>query len=179
MDRAFEKTPLRQRTFFFVFKYYTILEKGLTPAPWQAYDKRPLDRRSDDHIDIVECSSVLALSLQDNSPDSDSRAGGKDLKTQCIARRVRGRGRVVAEKGKIYDTFAPWHLLNIQSFPDRLHSVREDESLTEPFYNGPYAFLDCLGMEYRDAVKRYTHLYEMITKLITPPVCTCLSTSLY
>ncbi|KAM7204272.1 hypothetical protein V8F20_003685 [Naviculisporaceae sp. PSN 640] len=166
MDRAFEEIPIRQRTFFFVFKYYTILEKDLIPAPWQAYDKRPLDRRSPDHIDIVECSSVLALSLQDN--DSDPSAG-KDTKTQSIARRVRGRGRVVHQKGKIYDTFAPWHLLNIQSFPDGFHSVREDESLTEPFYNGPYAFLDCLGMEYRDAVKRYTQLYEMITKLITPP----------
>ncbi|KAK4218349.1 hypothetical protein QBC37DRAFT_198740 [Rhypophila decipiens] len=156
MDRAFEETPLRQRTFFFVFKYYTILGTDLIPAPWQAYDRRPLDRRSDDHIDIVECSSVLALSLQDSSHTP-------------ITQRVKKRGKIVAQKGRVYDTFAPWHLLNMQSFPDQLHSVREDEDLTDPFYNGPYAFLDCLGMEYRDAVKRYTQLYESITKLITPP----------
>ena len=36
--------------------------------------------------------------------------------------------------------------------------------------NGPHAFLDALSIEYRDAVKRYTHLNHMITKLITPPV---------
>lgn len=157
MDRAFEDTSLRRRTFFFVFKYYTILGDNLIPAPWQAYDSRPLDRRSPDHIDIVECSSVLALSLQ-----------GED-NTQTITQRVKKRGGIVAQKGKIYDTFAPWHLLNIQSFPDQFHSVR-DEDLADPFYNGPYAFLDCLCMEYRDAVKRYTQLYDMITKLITPPV---------
>lgn len=36
--------------------------------------------------------------------------------------------------------------------------------------NGPHAFLDALSIEYRDAVKRYTNLNQMITKLITPPV---------
>ena len=36
--------------------------------------------------------------------------------------------------------------------------------------NGPYAFLDALSIEYRDAVKRYQNLNLLITKLITPPV---------
>jgi len=156
MNRAFETETIRQRSFFFVFKYFTILGEDLYPTPWQNYDSRPLDRRSPDHIDIVECSSVLALSLEGHS-------------TRKVSQRVRKGGKFVAQKGYVYDAFASWHLLNIQSFPDQVHSVRDE--LTDPFFNGPYAFLDCLGMEYKDAVKRYTQLYESITKLITPPVC--------
>src|SRR4051812_25493810 len=100
-NRAFEDNPLRQRTFFFVFKYYTVVGQDLTPAPWQAFDSRPPDRRSPDHIDITEASSVLALSF-----------GGEPVKTVRQKRR-RGGNR----EGKIYDTFAPWHLLAIQCYP--------------------------------------------------------------
>ncbi|KAL2023739.1 hypothetical protein VTK56DRAFT_1453 [Thermocarpiscus australiensis] len=151
MNRAFETDPLRQRSFFFVFKYYTVVGEGLTPAPWQAYDRRPPDRRSPDHIDITECSSVLALSLRGEP-------------TGTVKIKVKKKTRI----GVIYDTFAPWHLLNIQCFPDDEHSQRSDDSKKQ-FCNGPYAFLDALCVEYRDAVKRYTQLNELITKLITPP----------
>ncbi|KAK3942007.1 hypothetical protein QBC46DRAFT_83929 [Diplogelasinospora grovesii] len=155
MNRAYESDPLRRRTFFFVFKYYTVVCDGVTtPAPWQAYDSRPPDRRSPDHIDISECSSVLALSL-----------GGESTRT--VKSRVR-RKRGATQQGLLYDTFAPWHLLSVQCFPDNAHSMRSEDS-KKPFYNGPYAFLDSLSLEYRDAVKRYTQLNEMITKLITPP----------
>ncbi|GKT82658.1 GTPase-activator protein for Ras-like GTPase containing protein [Colletotrichum tofieldiae] len=58
VHRAFARDP-----FFFVFKYYIVVGDGLEPAPYQKYDKRPPDRRSRDHIDIAECSSILALSL--------------------------------------------------------------------------------------------------------------------
>ncbi len=47
--------------------------------------------------------------------------------------------------------------------------MRSDDA-KRPFYNGPYAFLDALATEYRDAVKRYTKLHALIAKLITPPV---------
>jgi hypothetical protein len=133
--------------------------EGLTPAPWQAFDGRPPDRRSPDHIDIAECSSVLALSLGGNP-------------TGTVKAKVRRRTR----SGVLYDTFAPWQLLNIQCFPDDEHSLRRDDS-KKHLCNGPYAFLDALCVEYRDAVKRYTHVNEMITKLITPPVRPFLSIS--
>lgn len=152
MSRAHEADSLRQRSFFFVFKYYSIVGDGLKPAPWQAYDSRPPDRKSPDHIDISECSSVLALSL-----------GGGPTKT--VTKRVRRK----AKEGKLFDTFAPWHLLNIQCFPDDEHSMRS-EDFNKPFYNGPHAFLNSLSIEYRDAVKRYMTLNQHITKLITPPV---------
>ena len=73
--------------------------------------------------------------------------------------------------GVLYDTFAPWQLLSIQCFPDDEHSMRSDGGARKHFCNGPYAFLDALCVEYRDAVKRYRQVNEMITKLITPPVC--------
>ncbi|PNY24408.1 Uncharacterized protein TCAP_05654, partial [Tolypocladium capitatum] len=166
MHRAFERAlgavdggassfaRLRQRSFFFVFKYYTSVGEGLEPAPWQRFDKRPVDKRLGDHIDIAECSSVLALSL-----------GGEPTKPL----RMRPR-RERAKEGFLFDTFGPWHLLSIQSFPDDQHTVRGEDFQQKSFYNGPYAFLDLLVSEYRDAGKRNQILHERITKLITPPV---------
>jgi len=154
MHRAFEATEIHQSTFFFVFKYYTVVKKDLVPAAWQQFDHRPPDKKSPDHIDIAECSSVLALSLK-SRPVKEIHLRSKKKKPIQI--------------GQLYDPFAPWHLLSIQSFPDDKHSIW-GEDIKKPFYNGPYAFLDSLAAEYRDAVKRYTHLYEEITKLITPPV---------
>jgi hypothetical protein len=155
VDRAFEPTETRRRTFFFVFKYYTVVGEGLKSAPWQQFDYRPPDKRSIDHIDITECSSILALSLEGEPVEKVTRTN----------RRQRKR----AEEGFVYHSFAPWHLLSIQCFPDNAHSLRS-EDLTKQFVSGPFAFLDTLAAEYRDAVKRYATLNEMITKLITPPV---------
>ncbi|KYK54793.1 hypothetical protein DCS_06753 [Drechmeria coniospora] len=144
---------LRQRSFFFVFKYYTSVGEGLEPAPWQRFDKRPIHKRLGDHIDIADCSSVLALSL-----------GGDPTKPL----RMRHR-RERAKEGFLFDTFGPWHLLSIQSFPDDQHTVRGEDFQRKSFYNGPYAFLDLLTSEYRDAGKRNQILHDRITKLITPP----------
>ncbi|KHN93805.1 uncharacterized protein MAM_08332 [Metarhizium album ARSEF 1941] len=146
-------TNVRQRSFFFVFKYYTSVAEGLEPAPWQRFDKRPADNRLGDHIDVAECSSVLALSL-----------GGEPIKPL----RMRPR-RERAREGFLFDTFGPWHLLSIQSFPDDQHAVRGDEFPKNSFYSGPCAFLHLLVSEYRDAGRRNQILHEKITKLITPP----------
>ncbi|KAH8735193.1 hypothetical protein BGZ61DRAFT_279721, partial [Ilyonectria robusta] len=143
---------IRQRSFFFVFKYYTVVGANLTPAPWQRFDNRPLDKRLGDHIDIAECGSILALSL-----------GGDPTKPV----RMRPRRERVRE-GFLFDTFGPWHLLSIQSFPDNAHTVRGEEFQDKEFINGPCAFLDLLIAEYRDAGKRNQILHESITKLITP-----------
>lgn len=169
LHRAFEREPyapavpipgrspsfshLRQRSFFFVFKYYTVVGDGLEPAPWQRFDKRPSDKRTGDHVDIAECGSILALSLE-GSPTKPLR---------IRPRRERTR------EGFLFDTFGPWHLLSIQSFPDDEHTVRGEDFQQKSFYNGPYAFLDLLTAEYRDAGKRNQILHERITKLITPP----------
>lgn len=155
MDRSTESTPLRQRTFFFVFKYYTVVnENKCTPAPWQSHDRRPADRKCPDHVDIAECSSILALSL-----------GGDPIK--------RYRAKVKKRDTKdhvVFDTSAPWQLLSIQCFPDDEHTMRTSEGLKRPFCNGPFAFLDSLALEYHDAVTRYSQINDEVTKLITPPV---------
>lgn len=145
---------IRQRSFFFVFKYYTVVGPGLAPAPWQRFDNRPLDKRSGDHIDIAECGSILALSL-----------GGDPTKPV----RMRPRRERVRE-GFLFDTFGPWQLLSVQSFPDNAHTVRGEEFQAKRFVNGPSAFLELLVAEYRDAGRRSQTLHEYITKLITPKV---------
>lgn len=146
---------LRQRSFYFVFKYYTSVGDGLEPAPWQRYEKRPSDKKLADHIDIAECSSVLALSL-----------GGDPVRSI----RMRPR-RERAREGFLYDTLGPWHVLSMQSFPDDEHTVRGEEFVAQKTFGcGPHAFLDLLVTEYRDAGKRNLILHEKITKLITPPV---------
>jgi hypothetical protein len=154
MYRAFEPTSIRRQTFFFVFKYYTAVAPEIAPAHWQQFDQRSPDKRQQDHIDIAECSSVLALSLE-----------GPPMKEIHI----RYKKKRPVQVGHVCDPFAPWHLFSLQSFPDDRHSVRS-EDVKKPFYSGPYAFLDSLSAEYRDAVKRYTKLHELISKLITPPV---------
>ncbi len=126
MHRAFEDTPQRRRTFFFVFKYYTAVGEGLAPAPWQQFDQRSPDKKTQDHTDISECSSVLALSLE-----------GPPMKEIHL----RYKKKRPVQVGHVSDPFAPWHLLSIQSFPDDRHSMRSEDA-KKPFYNGPYAFLD-------------------------------------
>ncbi|WYZ34216.1 hypothetical protein EsH8_I_000492 [Colletotrichum jinshuiense] len=158
VHRAFARdTPpssLRQRSFFFVFKYYTVVGEDLEPAPFQKYDKRPEERRSRDHIDVSECSSILALSLS-----------GPPRQSVKQTRRREG-----PQEGFLFDTFAPWHLLSIQSFPDDEHTLRGgDAEAHKNFPSGPYAFLDALVTEYRDATKRNAALHARIAKLITPP----------
>ncbi|KAK1964724.1 hypothetical protein LY78DRAFT_581874 [Colletotrichum sublineola] len=158
VHRAFarDSSPrhLRQRSFFFVFKYYTVVGEGLEPAPYQMYDKRPADRRARDHIDVAECSSILALSLS-----------GPPRQSVKQTRRREG-----PQEGFLFDTFAPWHLLSIQSFPDDEHTLRGgDAEARKNFPSGPYAFLDALVTEYRDATKRNLALHARIAKLITPP----------
>ncbi|KAK7745892.1 hypothetical protein SLS53_002611 [Cytospora paraplurivora] len=153
MHRAGEPDPIHQRSFFFVFKYHTLVGDGLTPAPWQQYDHRPSDAKPPDHIHITECSSILALSLE-----------GDPVKKVPL-RRGRRKG---ATTGAIYDTFAPFNLLNIQCFPDHIHS--ENSSIRKPcYYNGPYTFMNRLVAEYRDATKRWLQLNDQLRKLITPP----------
>ena len=148
MKRATEKSHLRQRSFIFAFSYFTVCEEGVAPAPWQHHNKQP------DQIKISECSSVLALSLEGPA--------------KSTVRLLAGRRRQPKE-ARLYDTFAPWHLLNIQHFPDGHHSIRTDLA-HKPIHSGPYAFMASLASEYKDALKRYKNLTAHIMKLITPSV---------
>lgn len=154
--RAFELEPIHQRTFIFVLKYYTVVGEDLSPAPWQRHDGTEIDRATADHVDIAECSSVVALSL------SGAPAG------QVPPRR--GVGNMGARPGVVYNTFAPFHVLNMQCFPDH---VRSEPGFVEgSCYSGPHAFLECLASEYKAAVTRLSQLSEQIEELVIPSVTT-------
>lgn len=153
MNRAFEDSELKRRSFFFVFKYYTVLGEDSNPASWLRYDVRPNNAKRQNHVDITECASVLALSLTESPSKQIQRKKHKGSQ----------------ETGYIYDTRAPWNLLNIQFYPDDVLPCPTNIS-TEIFHSGPLAFLASLTMEYRNAVRRSNQLHEYIRKLITPPV---------
>ncbi len=158
MHRAFEPSERRRRTFFFVFKYYTVFDSDRTPAAWLQFDNRPSSYKSADRIDIVECTSVLALSLAGVHPKP------------VLGKRRKGlRGT-----GQISDILSPWHLLHLQFYPDKVMSENADTVrefiMPGELSNGPIAFLRTLIFEYKDAVTRYTNLHALIRTLITPPV---------
>ncbi|KAK1754053.1 cora-like Mg2+ transporter protein-domain-containing protein [Echria macrotheca] len=153
-SRSFEANPLRRRSFFITLKYYTVVGDGFSPARWQYR----ASRSSPSHppsaaVDIVECSSILCLSLS-----------GEPVKRVGLETRNSGR----TQGGELYDTNAPWHILNIQCFPDDESSPRPDYA-KETFCNGPHAFLFCLSVEYRNAIRRYRLIHKRIKDLIIPP----------
>jgi len=59
-------------------------------------------------------------------------------------------------------------VINIQCYPDDLHSMEVHDS-TKHYVNGPEAFLHTLLAEFQDAEKRFSHLYQKISKLVIPP----------
>lgn len=152
-NRAFHEDQRRQRTFVFNFEYFTILGPDCEAMPWQISDKGKTGS-SPGHIPISRCSSIVALSL----------TGPPIRKIKNVSRRKKK-----TIHGHLYDTWAPWHVLNIQCYPDLKHSMNVHDS-SKHYVNGPEAFLYTLLAEFRDCQKRFEEIYEKITKLITPPV---------
>lgn len=152
--RPFEPEEIHQRSFFFAFKYYTLVHEDMTPTPWQRHDSTEVPRATADHVDICECSSIVALSL------------GGAPSGKVSPRRSHGKR---AKMGVLYDTFAPFHVLNIQCFPDHVRS--ETGFVEQPCYSGPHAFLECLASEYRAAVSRLSQLTDKIEDMVIPSVC--------
>ncbi|KAJ4169491.1 hypothetical protein NW754_016520 [Fusarium falciforme] len=149
MNRAYERPPFPSyiQLALYLPLFTNVFTCGTTAAP-SDHGQSP-----GDHIDIAECGAVLALSL-----------GGESTRAPpWRSRRERTR------EGVLFETFGPWHLLAIQSFPDNSHTVRGEEYQRKKYINGPSAFLDLLISEYRDARTRNQFLHERVTKLITPP----------
>ena len=150
-NRSFSSDPRQQRSFVFNFEYYTIVSEGCSPMPWQGAER--LLHHSRAHIPISRCSAVVVLVL----------SGSPIKQIRNAARRAK------AKHGYIYDTFAPWQVMNIQCYPDHRHSMDSHDS-TKHYVNGPDAFLHTLLAEFRDAGKRFEEINVRIGKLITPPV---------
>ena len=123
------------------------------PMTWQESDKQR--ERKPDHIPISRCSAVVALSLV-NEPLR---------KIKNNARRAKN------DHGNVYSPWSPWHVLNIQCYPD-WRSDTETHDSTKHYVNGPEAFLSTLVAEYKDAQKRFEDLCQRVSKLVTPPVST-------
>lgn len=142
--KTVEPRPFHQRTFLFVFKYYTIVNEGFEPAHWQRHGYTTSDRVPTDHLDISECSSVVGLSLERQSFSPAS------------------------QHNDTTEHFLPFHVLNIRCFPDNIRSQYDFDQ--QVCYSGPYAFLHCLTDEYQNAAQRFKRLNESIEKLALPSV---------
>jgi hypothetical protein len=151
MKRAYDEDPRKQKSFVFSFEFFTIIGDDCRPMSWQQSDKtRMLD---EGRVPITRCSSVVALSL----------AGSPIRKLKNSARRAK------TQFGYVYDPWAPWHVLNIECYPDWKSNTGSHNS-TKHYVNGPEAFLNTLLVEYRDAQKRFEEITQRISKLVTPPV---------
>ncbi|RDL37757.1 Magnesium transport protein CorA, transmembrane region [Venustampulla echinocandica] len=150
MKRAFHEDPRKQKSFVFSFEYFTIIGEECSPMSWQQTDRAR--KRHDGHIPITRCSSVVALAL----------IGEPIRKVKNSARRAK------TQYGYIYSPWAPWHVLNIQCYPDwKSHTGSHDS--TKHYVNGPEAFLNTLLVEYKDAHKRIDEICQRISTLVTPP----------
>jgi hypothetical protein len=146
------KDHRHQRSIVFMFKYHTLVGEGRTPLPWQNHDDEI--KRTADHIPISTCSAVVGLSF----------AGRHARKVKVHSRKSRQAG----EESIVYDPFNPWHVLQVQAFPD-LHSNFDVHQTKHHYVNGPDAFLTTLLFEYRDAVTRFKELSKAVVELATPP----------
>lgn len=151
MYRAYEEDVRKQKSFIFSFEYYTIIGNECEPMPWQQSDKERQD--SDSHIPISRCSSIVALAL----------IGDPFRKLKNHHRRAK------TQYEHVYSPWSPWHVLNIQCYPD-WKSTTDTHDSTKHYVNGPDAFLNTLLVEYRDAQKRFEEISKRVTKLVTPPV---------
>jgi len=112
-------------------------------APWLEHDIEPRNRRGAGLVELAECTSVLALSLE-----------GPPRKVPLPKQKM---GSKACE---LPNTYSPWHLLNIQFHPDRKSTSRNIADTQ--FCNGSYAFMWSLAREYRDAVTRYSDLHQAL-----------------
>jgi hypothetical protein len=151
MPQPFSDDPRQRRSLVFSFEYFTVIADECEPMTWQESDRKR--ERKANSIPISRCSSVVALSL----------AGEPFRKIKNSARRAK------KEYGDVYSPWSPWHVLNIQCYPD-WKSDTESHDSTKHYVNGPEAFLTTLLAEYKDAQKRFEELCYRVIKFVTPPV---------
>lgn len=149
-NRPFSTDHRHQRSIVFTLDFFTVIGDECQPDKWQQSDEEggPLDS----HVPLSRCSSVIALSF--SGPP---------------ARQVKNKARRAEQKtGYIFDPFAPWRVLSIQSYPDWKHSIDAHTSARH-YVNGPEAFLTTLRAEFKDAQKRFLEIYNRISELVRMP----------
>ncbi|KAK4450253.1 hypothetical protein QBC34DRAFT_437509 [Podospora aff. communis PSN243] len=145
VNRFFEREPLCKRSFLIALRYYAILDDGKSSATWHENELWKQDDVA--QVSLAQCTSILALALEDTESKSPRAKQGSGSKT-C----------------KMQDVNVPWHLLGIHYYPDRKSSPRNIES--KQFFNGPHALMWAMAKEYRDAVARYKDIYNTIETMV-------------
>ena len=143
LDGPLSPDPRAQCSYYFSFRYHTIIGADRQPEAWQRSILA-------EQIPLSECSSVVALSLEGQSK-------------QKVCKNWAYKGETV----RTYDPFAPWRVLLIQfhpSDPTTQILIGTDEDCV----NGPHAFLLTILAEYRDAAKRFSFLQEALVSLVSP-----------
>jgi hypothetical protein len=108
LDRNFSHDKRIQRSFIFKFDYFTIVEEGIQPMPWQKSDTaEKLQNRPDDHIPITRCCSVVGLSL---SGDPVKRLRNNSRKAR----------KNHTEQGQVFD---PWAPVCIPSYTPKFQAI--------------------------------------------------------
>ncbi|KAI6819549.1 hypothetical protein KC342_g14008 [Hortaea werneckii] len=143
----------RSMTMCVSFEYFTIIGESPArePMKWQLSDRQ--GKRREHNIAVTRCSSVVALVLN-----------GKAI--QKVKNPSRHRA---GSYGYAYDPWSSWQVLNLQCYPD-WHASMDVHDATHHYVNGPEAFLVTLLGEYKDAQKRFEHVYREISDLIMPPL---------
>lgn len=151
--RAFDNDTRHRRTFVITMEYFTIIGDMCKPMRWQRSDESEQDsERTENHIPITRCSSVIALSLE-----------GPPMA------KVKNRDRRIHHKyGDVFDPFSPWRVLSMQAYPD-WHATTDTHKPTNHYVNGPEAFLYTVEAEFNDARKRLKEVYNRVGELVEPP----------
>jgi hypothetical protein len=116
---ADEYYGMRQRSFVFTFRYFTIVDGSRCPCAWQTFDSEQAQTKG--KVPISSYSSVVALSL-----------AGEPV--GYVKKTVSGRVR----KYPVYDPFAPWQVLVLNFFAD-LHTTSDVFTMHPRIANGPAA----------------------------------------
>ena len=148
--RPFSEDVRHRRSFVWTMEYFTIIDKGCQPMIWQYYERS--GDSAEAHVPIGRCSAVVGLSL-----------------TGDPIGKIKNRDRRATRKiGDVYDPFAPYHVLNIQCYPD-VKSTLDAHTSSKYYVNGPEAYLVTLRSEIRDCRRRLKEVYKNICSLVEPP----------
>ena len=151
MHRIFDDDLRRRRSFVFSFGYFTLLGKDCQPMEWQMSGIDP-GSRDTGGVSIATCNSVVALALALEGPAIRKIKSPKSLRSADNL----GNGY-----GLVYDTFGPWHVLNLQCYPDYKASLDIHDS-TKRYTSGPEAFMN--------AYRRFMDISKRTTHALTPPL---------
>ncbi|KAL5391789.1 hypothetical protein DPSP01_001078 [Paraphaeosphaeria sporulosa] len=132
--------------FVFSLSYYTVIGDDCEPKEWQPHDE---DLHAVTEVRLSRCNTVVALTLFNEKAQEP------------------GIGQSHSTGGKTKLKIPPWHILNLQCFPDWRATFDVFENDHKIIHGGD-AFLTAILTEFQDAVKRFEGIQEAIARLVIP-----------